>query len=107
MHLMLGCETLVYGFLALGRDSDHRGGQFGRYLHGCCHYEFRRPNHDSHSATYFSRSAVVETDNGVFAVVAKSLSVKFLEGIARNPQDVGSIEDMNAAIVAEAVGSRG
>jgi len=44
----------------------------------------------------------VEMENGVFAVVAASLSVQKLKGIIRRPLRPVSIDDMNTAIAARA-----
>lgn len=44
----------------------------------------------------------VEMRNGVFAVVAASLSVQKLKGIIRRPLKPVSVHDMNTAIAAQA-----
>ncbi|MNF91651.1 putative regulator PrlF [compost metagenome] len=48
----------------------------------------------------------VEIDNGQFAIVAATQSVKRLKGIIRKPQNFLSIEDMNMAVAAQGAGTR-
>jgi len=48
----------------------------------------------------------VEIENGQFAIVAATQSVKRLKGIIRKPQNFINIEDMNMAVAAQGAGTR-